>query len=115
MDALRCRNFSDPGNEVMKFEHGKAELMEFQGGQVRRLTAEKGWRWTRDVSPQLCPNIHLVYQISGVFRVQLADGTQFDLKPGDVALVPAGHDAWVIGDETVVNVDLYGALEKGKK
>jgi hypothetical protein len=27
------------------------------------------------------------------------DGAGFDGKPGDVSLLPSGHDAWVVGNE----------------
>ena len=45
------------------------------------------------------------YQITGVLRVRMDDGTEFDIKPGEVANIPPGHDAWVVGNETVVAVD----------
>ena len=34
--------------------------------------------------------------------------TEFDLGPGDVAVVPTGHDAWVVGEVPVVLVDWHG-------
>ena len=34
--------------------------------------------------------------------------TELECKPGDVSLVPSGHDAWVVGNETVVIVDFQG-------
>ena len=42
-------------------------------------------------------------------HVQMADGREFDLGPGSVSSLPEGHDAWVVGDETVVAVDWFGA------
>jgi len=27
------------------------------------------------------------------------DGTELDCKPGDVSLLPPGHDAWVVGGQ----------------
>jgi hypothetical protein len=41
--------------------------------------------------------------------VVMADGSEFDARPGDVTALPQGHDAWVVGDEPVVVVDWYGA------
>jgi class 3 adenylate cyclase len=29
----------------------------------------------------------------------MKDGTEFDCRPGDLMDIPAGHDAWVLGDE----------------
>jgi quercetin dioxygenase-like cupin family protein len=38
----------------------------------------------------------------------LDDGTEIDLDPGDVIDIPPGHDAWVVGDESFVGVDMGG-------
>jgi hypothetical protein len=35
----------------------------------------------------------------------------FDCRPGDVSLLPSGHDAWVIGDEAAVVVDFQGMID----
>ena len=53
---------------------------------------------------------HFQFHVSGTLRIQLADGTQFDARPGDVTSLPAGHDVWVVGEDPVV-VDWYGASE----
>ena len=39
------------------------------------------------------------------------DGTEKNFKAGDVSLLGAGHDAWVIGDEPVVVVDFQGMFD----
>jgi hypothetical protein len=44
----------------------------------------------------------------------MEDGTEFDLGPGDVSVLPSGHDAWVIGDDPVVLVDWFGASNYAK-
>ena len=43
------------------------------------------------------------------------DGTAVVTKAGDVAFLPPGHDAWVVGDEPVVIVDFQGMAVYGKK
>ena len=45
----------------------------------------------------------------------MEDGSEFDLGPGDVSLLPPGHDAWVVGEEPVVVVDWHGASNYAKK
>ncbi len=42
------------------------------------------------------------------------DGTEFDARPGDVSLLPSGHDAWVVGNEPVVVVDFQGMIDYAK-
>jgi hypothetical protein len=39
----------------------------------------------------------------------MEDGTEFEMGPGELGSLPPGHDAWVVGDETVVAVDWQGA------
>jgi hypothetical protein len=43
------------------------------------------------------------------------DGSEFECKPGDVSLFPTGHDAWVVGNETVVVVDFQGMVDYAKQ
>jgi hypothetical protein len=43
------------------------------------------------------------------------DGSQLEFGPGDVGLIPSGHDAWVVGNETVVVVDVQGMTNYAKK
>jgi hypothetical protein len=100
-------------DEVRTFTHGRVELVNIAGGLVGRLILEPGWRWSKDVKPlvgtEWCEAPHFQYLVSGRLHVQMADGNEFDLEPGDVSSLPANHDAWVLGDEAAVLVDWYGA------
>jgi quercetin dioxygenase-like cupin family protein len=106
-------------DETREFEHGKLEVINIGGGTVGRLTLEPGWRWSKHVKPiaktEWCEAPHFQYQISGRLRVKMEDGAEFDLGPGDVSVLPKGHDAWVVGNEPVVLVDWYGASNYAKK
>lgn len=44
----------------------------------------------------------------------MADGTEFEVGPGDVNVLPPGHDAWVVGDEPVLAIDWGGAHVWGR-
>jgi hypothetical protein len=48
-------------------------------------------------------------------KVVMDDGTEFVCKPGDVSLLPSGHDAWVVGNEAVVIVDFQGMADYAKQ
>jgi mannose-6-phosphate isomerase-like protein (cupin superfamily) len=41
--------------------------------------------------------------------VRMDDGTEVELKPGDLFEVPPGHDSWVVGDEPYVSIHFLGA------
>lgn len=57
----------------------------------------------------------LVYGVSGRMRIKMADGTETELGAGDVALIPPGHDAWVVGNQPAVAVDIMGAEDYAKR
>jgi hypothetical protein len=44
----------------------------------------------------------------------MADGTEEEFGPGDVGVIPPGHDAWVVGDEPAVVIDITGMKEYAK-
>ena len=39
------------------------------------------------------------------------DGAEEEFGPGDVAVIPPGHNAWVVGNEPVVGIDFTGLKE----
>ena len=100
-------------DEVRDFPNGRVELLRIGGSEIGQLTLEPGWRWSTDVRPiagtDLCEAPHFQYHVSGTLHVVMADGTEFDAVAGDVTALPQGHDAWVVGSESVVVVDWWGA------
>jgi hypothetical protein len=42
-------------------------------------------------------------------------GDEIDVGPGEAVEIPPGHDAWVIGDEPYVGVDVTGAETYAKR
>jgi hypothetical protein len=118
MAGTEHKNLSSP-DETRTFGHGKAEIITIAGGTVGRLTLEPGWRWSHDVKPlaktEWCEAPHFQYQVSGQLHVVMQDGTEFDTVAGTVSVLPAGHDAWVVGDEPVVLIDWHGATNYAKQ
>jgi hypothetical protein len=112
MQETEHRSFKAP-DETRAFPNGRAEIVNTAEGEVGRLVLEPGWRWSNDVKPiaktQSCEAPHFQYHVAGTLHVVMADGAEFDARPGDVTALPQGHDAWVVGDEPVVVVDWYGA------
>ena len=56
-----------------------------------------------------CQVAHNGYVISGRFAVRMDDGTEARIRPGRRAVVGPGHDAWVVGDEPCVLIDVAPA------
>jgi hypothetical protein len=117
MSAAEQKTLDRP-DETRELELGRMDLVTIGGGVVGRLTLEPGWRWSRHVKPvagtELCEAPHFQYHVTGVLHVVMADGTEFDARPGDVTALPSGHDAWVVGDDPVVVVDWQGASGYGR-
>jgi ketosteroid isomerase-like protein/quercetin dioxygenase-like cupin family protein len=100
----------DRDGEVREFiAHGRAVIGSAGGAALVKGTFEPGWRYSTHVGPLVgatsCQTRHLGYVLSGSMRVSMEDGTEYDIRPGDLFDLPSGHDAWVIGDEAVVMVD----------
>ena len=89
------------------------------GAIIGRAVFQPGWRWSESVKPivktKSCEAPHFQYHVSGTLRVRMDDGTEKDLKAGDVSLLPTGHDAWVVGNEPVVVVDFQGMVDYAKE
>jgi class 3 adenylate cyclase len=90
-----------------------------------RSITQPGWRWSTHIGPiagtGTCQVAHRGVVVSGRMRIEMDDGQVMDLVPGLVHLVPAGHDAMVIGDEPVVMIDIsttsveYGRPASGER
>jgi len=117
-DKAELKSFGKP-DDVRTFPKGRVELVNIGGATIGRAVFEPGWRWATSVQPiaktKSCEAPHFQYHVSGVLRVKMDDGTELDCRPGDVSLLPSGHDAWVIGDEPAVVVDFQGMVDYAKE
>lgn len=108
------KTFNTP-DEVREFPLGKLELIKIGGATIGRATFQPGWKWSTSVQPlaktKSCEAPHFQYHVAGILKVQMDDGTLLECKPGDVSLLPQGHDAWVVGNEPVVVVDFQGMVD----
>ena len=118
MATIGSKSFKNP-DEVRTFAKGKVEVVKLGEATIGRATFEPGWRWSTCVKPlantNSCEAAHFGYQISGTMRIHMDDGTELECKAGEVALVPPGHDAWVVGNEPVVIVDFQGMPNYAKQ
>ena len=100
------KSFGAPDERVTK---GGVEVEVLQLGdmKVKRATYPPGWKFSTHMGAPKCQDTHVGYALSGRLNVELGDGTRLELSPGSAFVIPAGHDAWVIGDEpcTIVQFD----------
>jgi hypothetical protein len=118
MASMVKRNLNTP-DETRTFPKGKLELVTVGGVTFGRATLEPGWKWSESVKPiantPSCQAPHTQYHVSGRLHVVMDDGSQAEFGPGDVSHLPPGHDAWVVGNEPVVIIDITGMAEYAKK
>ena len=111
------KNFGD-ADEVREFPLGKLELIKIGGATVGRCIFQPGWRWSESVQPiaktHSCEAPHFQYHVSGILHIKMDDGTEFDCMPGDVSILPSGHDAWTVGNEPAIVIDFQGMVEYAK-
>ena len=117
---LRGKNINSP-DETINSEKEKVELVNLDGLSIARVTLEPGWSWEKYVKPiqktDSCQVAHTSLILSGRARTIMDDGTVYDSGPGDVGIVPPGHNTMVIGDEPCVIIDFSGIEEyvKGRR
>ena len=108
------RKSLDAPDEVRSFPHGTAHLVHVGSLTIGRGVLEPGWRWSTSLGPAQgtpsCMVHHLEVLLEGRLRVEWDDGESAEFEPGDVFDVRPGHDAWVVGEERVVMVDVFGNI-----
>jgi class 3 adenylate cyclase len=85
---------------------------------IGRAIVQPGWRWSVNVQPLVgtssCAVRHVGLALRGRFHVRLDDGREMDIGQDDVFDIPAGHDAWVVGDEPWETVEIAGIYGYGR-
>jgi uncharacterized protein YjlB len=108
-----ARSFAEP-DDTTRFPNGYEQVIAVRGAPVGMATFQPGWRWSNDVRPlfatESCPVTHVGYLLSGRLHVEMNDGSTLDVGRGDVYVIPAGHDAWVVGDEPCTLLDWGGKV-----
>ena len=114
MEKAELKTFGKP-DEVREFPKGRLELIKIGGATIGRAVFQPGWKWSTSVQPLVntksCEAPHFQYHVSGVLKVVMDDGAELECRPGDVSLLPSGHDAWVVGSEPAVVVDFQGMVD----
>jgi len=118
MKSIEVKKFDSP-DEVRTFDKGKVELINLNGRIVGRGTFQPGWKWSESLKSaaktESCRAPHFQYHVSGILHIKADDGTERDLKPGEVSMLGAGHDAWVVGNEPAVVIDFQGMVDYAKQ
>jgi hypothetical protein len=115
---MEYRTFFRP-EDTRTFPKGKVEVVTLGGMTFGKAVLQPGWRWSTCVQPiaktRSCEATHMNLHLSGRMHVKMDDGTEREFGPGDISQLPPGHDAWVVGNEPAVVIDISGMTDYAKK
>lgn len=118
MVKMQKKSINNP-DETRNFPSGKVEVVKLEGVTFGLATFEPGWKWSESVKPIVktdsCQAPHTNYHLSGKLHVKMDDGSEEEFGPGDIGVVPPGHDAWTVGDEPAVILDITGMIDYAKE
>ena len=104
----------DSPDETRSFDKGKMQIAQIDEVTAGRVTLEPGWKWSECVKPlagtDSCQVQHTGYVVSGQMKIVMDDRSEMDLGPGDAYVIEPGHDAWVVGNEPFVGVDVSSEM-----
>jgi quercetin dioxygenase-like cupin family protein len=108
LGSILKKNIETP-DKTEKFSKGMHSLVNIKNITLERYFLEPGWKWSEDAKEETesCQKNHFVYHISGKAKIRLDDGTEEEIGPGDFVFIPPGHDAWVVGNEPVVGIEIH--------
>jgi hypothetical protein len=107
--TLAAKNLDTPDHKY-SLEHGEMNVVTVAGASIARAEFRPGWRWSTDVKPSIgtesCQAAHTGLVLSGRLGIRMDDGTEAEFGPGDAHVVGPGHDAWVVGNQPCVLIDV---------
>ena len=112
-EKLEGKSLDSP-EETREFKGGtgKVDIVTVGGVSVGRAVFQPGWRWSEHVKPlagtESCQAAHTGYVLGGRMVVRMDSGEECEVGPGEAFYMPAGHDAWIVGDEPCTMLDFTG-------
>lgn len=111
---LFVRTFAEP-DELIELETVRSAMINRGGIAVALDIHQPGWRWSTHIRPlvktEWCEVRHVGVLLRGRMHIALNDGTEFEVGPMSLWDIPAGHDAWVVGEEPAETIAWTGVKE----
>src|SRR5215211_6625988 len=114
LPIMQKKSFNSP-EEITHYGRITKEFVTLAGLEAHRVTFNPGVRWSSDLKPVAgtasCELPHVAYVLGGRLHVVMDDGAEEEFGAGDVMLLPPGHDAWTVGEEPCVFVELTAGTD----
>jgi class 3 adenylate cyclase len=111
MGSMQRKSLDMP-DETRTIPNGQTDIWNLGDFVVGRIRFEPGWRWSKDVKPiagtEWCEYHHLGLMMEGRLRYTTPEGLEMEVSPGMLFEILPGHDAWVVGEEPVIQYDFAG-------
>jgi class 3 adenylate cyclase len=111
MGSMQRKSLEMP-DETRPIPNGRTDIWNLGDFVVGRIVFEPGWRWSKDVKPiagtEWCEYHHLGLMMEGTLHYITPEGLEMEVTPGMLFEILPGHDAWVVGDQPVVQFDFAG-------
>jgi hypothetical protein len=86
------------------------DVVKVGGGRVKRSIYPVGFRWSKDMASQVeadrCRFLHVGFLARGSVAGEYEDGCTFEFTAPAAVVIEPGHDAWVVGDEPAVLIEV---------
>lgn len=109
---LGARSLDQP-DETRRPPMTTVEVVNMSDHSIGRFTFKPGWTWAGAIKPvagtEHCEKDHVGYCVSGHMEVWTPGGARLTIRGGDAYVIPAGHDAEVMGDEDFVAIEFASA------
>jgi hypothetical protein len=99
VNALEAKSFDQP-DEKRRPPKTQVDVVNLGDTTLGRFTFEPGWRWSETVKT--------------VVNTETCQVNHVGICPGHAYTIPAGHDAWVEGDEAFVGYEVMSAATFAK-
>ena len=99
-----------PGAERLQIGGCRVDVVRAGEGRVKRSVYPAGFRWSKDMGPSVgadrCRFAHVGFLARGAIGGEYADGCTFEFTAPAAVVIEPGHDAWVLGDEAAVLIEV---------
>ena len=111
MGSMQRKSLDMP-DETRTIPNGRTDIWNLGDFVVGRIVFQPGWKWSKDVKPiaqtEWCEYHHLGLILEGTLHYVTPEGLEMEVSPGMLFEILPGHDAWVVGDQPVVQYDFAG-------
>jgi hypothetical protein len=107
--GVDSKSFDQP-DEQRTPDKTTVNVVKLPGASVAKIIFEPAWRWSDCIRPvvggESCQVRHVGTLLAGELEILHDDGSKAHLVAGNACVIDPGHDAWVVGDEPVVGLEL---------